>query len=104
MNPFSSQYLWQAYPHTPLSPLTKFYYLAQLGFWFHQLVIFNLEARRKDYWQMLAHHFITIALVVGSYWANYTRVGSVILVLMDFCDIWLPVSSRSRTRLRMKRH
>ena len=30
---------------------------------------------------------------MGSYWANYTRVGTVILVLMDFCDIWLPVSS-----------
>lgn len=40
---------------------------------------------------MLAHHFVTIALVMGSYWANYTRVGTVILVLMDFCDIWLPV-------------
>lgn len=44
---------------------------------------------------MLAHHFVTIALVMGSYWANYTRVGTVILVLMDFCDIWLPVSRLS---------
>lgn len=95
-NPFSSRYLWHNYPHTPLSPLTKFYYLVQLGFWFHQLFVFNLEARRKDYYQMLTHHFVTIALVMGSYWANYTRVGTVILVLMDFCDIWLPVSVRCR--------
>lgn len=91
-NPFTSDYLWNNYPHTPLSPLLKFYYLAQLGFWIHQLVIFNLEARRKDYYQMLAHHVVTIVLVAGSYWGNFTRVGLVILVLMDFCDIWLPVS------------
>lgn len=96
INPFSSRYLWENYPHTPLHPINKFYYLAQIGFWFHQLVILNLEARRKDFWQMLAHHFVTIALVVGSYYANYTRVGTLILVLMDFCDIFLPLAKLFR--------
>lgn len=85
--------MWSGYPHTPLPALTKLYYLAQLGFWLHQLVILNVEARRKDHWQMLTHHVVTIALVVASYWMNFTRVGTVILALMDFCDILLPVSA-----------
>jgi acyl-CoA-dependent ceramide synthase len=89
--PFSSAYLWKGYPHTPLTKLPKFYYLAQLGFWFHQLFVINIEERRKDHWQMYTHHVITITLVAVSYWTNYTRVGGVIMVLMDFCDILLPV-------------
>jgi acyl-CoA-dependent ceramide synthase len=91
-SPFSSTYLWDGYPHTPLPALIKFYYLAQLGFWYHQLVILNLEARRKDYSQMLTHHIITTVLVTASYYMNFTRVGIVVLVLMDFVDIVLPVS------------
>ncbi|KAJ9105260.1 hypothetical protein QFC21_001627 [Naganishia friedmannii] len=90
--PFSSAYLWQDYPHTPLSRLTKFYYLAQLSFWFHQLFVIHVEERRKDHWQMLTHHIITITLIMASYSTNYTRVGGVIMVLMDFCDILLPLA------------
>ncbi|KAI5453838.1 Sphingosine N-acyltransferase lag1 [Naganishia albida] len=94
--PFSSAYLWRDYPNTPLSRLTKFYYLAQLGFWCHQLFVINVEERRKDHWQMYTHHCITILLVVGSYWTNFTRVGGVIMVLMDFCDILLPLAKMFR--------
>lgn len=75
--------------------LTKFYYLAQLGWWFHQLYVLNTEKRRSDHYQMFAHHILTIFLIVSSYLGNFTRVGTVIHVLMDFCDILLPVSPGS---------
>lgn len=70
----------------------KSYILAQLGFWVQQVLVINIEERRKDYWQMLSHHFITISLMYGSYRYGYTRVGNLILVLMDVVDIFLPVS------------
>jgi acyl-CoA-dependent ceramide synthase len=41
---------------------------------------------------MLTHHIITTVLVTASYYMNFTRVGIVVLVLMDFVDIVLPVS------------
>jgi hypothetical protein len=41
---------------------------------------------------MFGHHFLTIALIVGSYCANYTRVGVIVHVIMDTADIFLPVS------------
>ena len=44
---------------------------------------------------MMAHHIITVILMVTSYFTNFTRVGCVIMVLMDCCDIFLPVSSSS---------
>jgi TLC domain len=57
----------------------------------HQILILNAEARRKDHIQMMTHHIITVILVVTSYFTNFTRVGCVIMVLMDCCDIILGV-------------
>lgn len=51
----------------------------------------NIEERRKDHWQMLGHHFITIALIVGSYRYHHNAVGNLILVLFDVGDILLSV-------------
>jgi len=44
---------------------------------------------------MMAHHIITVILMLGSYFTYFTRVGCIIMVLMDWCDIFLPVSLRS---------
>lgn len=41
---------------------------------------------------MMTHHVITVALLFTSYYTNFTRVGCIILLLMDWCDIFLPVS------------
>lgn len=39
----------------------------------------------------MAHHVITIFLVWTSYYYNLTRIGCLIMMLMDFCDILLCV-------------
>ncbi|KAF8591576.1 longevity assurance proteins LAG1/LAC1 [Ramaria rubella] len=87
--PFRLDRLWLNYPHTPLAGPLKFYYLTQLGFWCHQVLLLNAEAWRKDHLQMMSHHIITISLVIASYSYNFTRVGVLIMVLMDWCDIFL---------------
>lgn len=61
--------------------------------WIQQIITINLEARRKDYWQMFTHHIITTILMSLSYILNFTRIGSAILCTMDVVDILLPVSS-----------
>ena len=91
--PLSPESLWGSYPPISLPPATKFYYLAQLGWWFHQIYVINTEKRRGDHWQMFGHHILTITLLVGSYKMHFTRVGTLIHTLMDFCDIVLPVGS-----------
>lgn len=90
--PFRPTKLWLGYPHIPLAGPLKIYYLTQTSFYLHQILILNAEARRKDHVQMMTHHVITIALMVTSYFHNWTRVGCLIMVLMDWCDIFLPVS------------
>ncbi|EJD01170.1 longevity assurance proteins LAG1/LAC1 [Fomitiporia mediterranea MF3/22] len=94
--PFKPSLVWLNYPHIPLPGPVKLYYLTQTAFYMHQVLILNAEARRKDHWQMMAHHVITIVLVVLSYFYNLTRVGSLIMVLMDYCDIFLPLAKMLR--------
>lgn len=90
--PFKLVNLWIGYPHTPIPGPVKLYYLSQLGFWFHQIIVINLEEKRKDYYQMMMHHIITTTLMTMSYANGFTRVGCLVLVLFDLCDILLPLA------------
>lgn len=69
----------------------KGYMLAQLAFWIQQVIVINIEERRKDHLQMFTHHLVTISLIYSSYRYYHTRVGNLILVLMDVVDLFLPV-------------
>jgi hypothetical protein len=84
--------LWVNFPAPQVDAFTKWFYLAQLGFWLHQIVNIHLEERRKDHWQMLSHHLITCALISMSYGMYMTKVGTLILILMDSVDIVFSVS------------
>ncbi|KIK98737.1 hypothetical protein PAXRUDRAFT_133548 [Paxillus rubicundulus Ve08.2h10] len=88
--------LWLNYPHMALAGPLKFYYLTQTAFYLHQVLILNAEARRKDHVQMMTHHIITVILMVSSYAYNFTRFGCLIMVLMDCCDIFLPLAKMLR--------
>ncbi|KAI0796838.1 longevity assurance proteins LAG1/LAC1 [Abortiporus biennis] len=88
--------VWLNYPHIPLAGPLKYYYLTQNAFYMHQILILNAEARRKDHWQMMTHHLITVPLMLSSYYYNYTRVGCLIMMLMDMCDIFLPLAKMLR--------
>jgi len=83
--------LWAGWPHIQIDGLMKWYYLVQFAFWLQQIVVVNIEERRKDHWQMFTHHIITCALLFCSYGYYQTRVGNVILFLMDIVDIFLAV-------------
>ena len=90
-SPIKTDNLWIGYPHFPLAGPVKLYYLTQAAFYTHSVFVLNAEAHRADHIQMMTHHVITIALMLTSYFYNFTRVGCMIMVLMDWCDIWLPV-------------
>ena len=70
----------------------KCYFLIQFAFWLQQLLAVNIERRRKDYAQMFFHHVVTISLMYGCYTYRWTRIGNVILCMMDAVDFFLPVS------------
>jgi len=79
--------LWRNWPIREMDSLEKWYYLVQFGFWLQQIVVVNIEERRKDHWQMFSHHIITCMLIFLSYGYHQYRVGTLILCLMDIVDI-----------------
>src|SRR2546430_9829584 len=86
--------LWTDFPERQTDGLFKWYYLVQYAFWIQQILVVNIEERRKDYHQMFTHHIITCALMFGSYGYHLTRVGNAFLCVMDVVDLLLPVSLR----------
>lgn len=92
---YNSDYFFNCYnvfsnwPDDQLSYLMKLYYLIQTASWFQQFIILHLEAKRKDHYQMLSHHIVTILLITGSYRYYFTRIGHIILLMMDIVDVTL---------------
>ena len=45
----------------------KLFYLCELAFWLHMILITMIEEKRKDFYVMMAHHFLTSGLIGVSY-------------------------------------
>lgn len=89
---FSTSQLYATWPHNHMSYLFKVYYLIQTGCWLQQIIVLNIEDKRKDYVQMFCHHIITSMLCIGSYITYFTCPGHAILLLMDIVDVILSFS------------
>ncbi|OCL10728.1 longevity assurance proteins LAG1/LAC1 [Glonium stellatum] len=89
---FNLKEMWTHWPIRRMDGLFKWYYLVQFAFWLQQILVVNVEERRKDYAQMFTHHIITITLIFTSYGYYQMRVGNVILCVMDVVDIILPAA------------
>ena len=85
--------LWTNWPDREMDGLFKWYYLVQFAFWLQQIVVVNIEERRKDHVQMFTHHLVTCSLIFGSYGYHYVKVGNVILCIMDSVDSTLAVGN-----------
>lgn len=91
---FKTSAFWEDYPHLQIPYLFKFFYLFQAGFWSQQSVvlILGLEKRRKDFFELVLHHIITILLISLSVMFNFTQVGLCIYITMDISDFFLGMS------------
>ena len=87
----SMENLWTDWPNRELDGIMKAYLLCQWAFWLQQMIVINIEERRKDHWQMFTHHIVTVALLVFSYGYRQMRAGNAVLVLMDIVDLIFPV-------------
>ena len=78
---------WVDWPNHPLSDSLVLFYNFQIGSYIHQL--FWTEVTRSDALEMIIHHIVTLCLLVCSYLANFTRVGTSIVLIHDSADIFL---------------
>ena len=88
---------WKDYPRHPLSNSIYVYYIASISFYMSEVFATMFKTiRRKDDMQMAIHHVVTLALLIFSWWINHCRIGSIVLVIHDFSDIWLQLGKMAR--------
>lgn len=75
----------------------KLLYMYCGGFYIYAIfALIFWETRRSDFKALMAHHFSTVALIVPSYMARLTRVGSMVLALHEGSDIFLEFAKMSK--------
>lgn len=70
------------------SSALKYYFMVQLGYHLHSLLFMVFFSPiRNDFIEMLLHHVATIILIGGSYLANYTAFGALVVFTHDIGDV-----------------
>lgn len=87
-----STYFWRdctALPcNYPVSKKLLLFYCLETGFYLQSIpFLIYYETRRKDFLESMIHHIVTLGLLVYSYYVNLTRVGIMIMLLHDICDV-----------------
>jgi hypothetical protein len=78
---------WNDWPYSEVSTAVKSYYLIELSYHAHSLVFHLFTIHRNDFVEMTLHHTCATLLVVFSYYANFVRLGSLVLFLHDIADV-----------------
>merc|ERR1712100_112550 len=68
-----------------------------------EIISVGTEYDRKDKKEMLLHHFSTVFLIGISYAYGFTRVGGIIMLLLDPADVPLHVAKLFKYRRSSKR-
>lgn len=65
-------------------------YATQIAIWMYTaFVCWAIDERKKDYLVMMAHHVVTIALILGSAWCGHLSIGLMVLWVHDSSDIFV---------------
>jgi len=83
---------WYNFPEHSLDIDVWWYYMLSLGFYWSMTFTHFLDVKRSDFWEMLLHHLLTIALIVFSWTCQLTRVGTLVLIVHDAADIPLHIT------------
>uniref|UniRef100_A0A7S4IM55 TLC domain-containing protein n=1 Tax=Vannella robusta TaxID=1487602 RepID=A0A7S4IM55_9EUKA len=81
------------YPFIPMSNSIYWLFIIQMAWYFHCLIFHVLfDGRKSDFFVMLTHHIVAIALIYSAFNAGMMRVGVLTLFCMDVCDVFLHIT------------
>lgn len=91
---FKTRTMYETYPDFNNPYLFKIFYLGQAAFWTQQACVLalQLEKPRKDYYELIFHHIVTLLLIWLSYVFHFTKMGLAIYITMDVSDCLLALS------------
>lgn len=72
-------------------------YVLEQGFYVYSLYDATaLEVARRDFLSTVGHHVLANALIAGSFWFAFLRVGALMMFLNDFVDVWFEAAKLLR--------
>ncbi|XP_074056511.1 ceramide synthase 4-like [Macrotis lagotis] len=86
---WKSELCWDGFPKQPLKPGIYWWYLLELGLYISMMLTFAFDVKRKDFKEQIIHHSSTIILICHSYFSNYLRIGTLVMLIHDVSDIFL---------------
>lgn len=91
---FDTTMFYVNFPHREHIFEFKLFYLLQASFWTQQSIVLSLmlEKPRKDFYELVFHHIITMALIFLSYRFHFTWIGLAVYITMDISDLFLAFS------------
>ncbi|KFY92456.1 hypothetical protein V498_04947 [Pseudogymnoascus sp. VKM F-4517 (FW-2822)] len=91
---FNTHGMYEFFPHKTNVAIFKFYYLFQAAYWSQQAIVMllGLEKPRKDFYELVAHHIITLTLISASYRFHFTYIGLAVYITHDISDFFLALS------------
>uniref|UniRef100_A0A1B6DU08 TLC domain-containing protein n=1 Tax=Clastoptera arizonana TaxID=38151 RepID=A0A1B6DU08_9HEMI len=87
---------WTNYPHQSVTNDIWWYYMISLSFYWSLMISQFRDVKRNDFWQMFAHHILTIFLMDFSWVCNFHRIGGITLVIHDCADIFLEAAKMAK--------
>ncbi|XP_054835679.1 ceramide synthase 4-like [Eublepharis macularius] len=82
---------WNGYPHQPLLSSVFTYYMLQLSIYCASSITLGFYVK-KDFKEQLVHHAASVILISYSYCANYLRIGTVIMFILESSTFFLDLT------------
>eukprot|EP00927_Polykrikos_kofoidii_P082322 TRINITY_DN8162_c0_g1_i1.p1 TRINITY_DN8162_c0_g1~~TRINITY_DN8162_c0_g1_i1.p1 ORF type:complete len:316 (-),score=32.81 TRINITY_DN8162_c0_g1_i1:73-1020(-) len=79
--------MWWQGTNILMSSTMRCYYLLYIARYLQSGFSVFLEPRRKDFWEMVIHHNVTVFLCTISYFGAHYRVGVVVMAMFDLADV-----------------
>ncbi|XP_052801525.1 ceramide synthase 2-like isoform X2 [Mya arenaria] len=86
---------WEDWPYQHVSSDMYWHYVVELGFYWSLVFTLCTDHKRKDFKEMVTHHFATIVLMYFSWILNFARIGTIVLAVHDSADTWLALTKMS---------
>ncbi|CAL4084840.1 unnamed protein product [Meganyctiphanes norvegica] len=87
---------WNDWPHHNVDTDVWWFYMIGMAFYWAMMFIQVPQPGRKDKIQMIIHHSLTIILMTVSWITNFTRMGTLILLVHEGVDILLQTGKMIR--------
>lgn len=86
---WSTKECWLTWPYSHVSNDVFWYYTFEMAFYWCLILTLMKDHRRKDFAEFVIHHIATIVLLYFSWFMNFVRIGTLVLVAHDVADPWL---------------